>query len=128
MKKSVLSAILLSLAISVPAQKTVYIPSFITREGINLNDPSSKWSYSRSKESENIVVFWEPGFGNDPSSASGSYRVNMTNLLEVAEKSYTFYLDSLGFAVRGSSVLRSIQIDDILIIQHRMGCIRLRAG
>ncbi|NLP02339.1 MAG: hypothetical protein GX089_07585 [Fibrobacter sp.] len=105
MKKSVLSAILLSLAISVPAQKTVYIPSFITREGINLNDPSSKWSYSRSKESENIVVFWEPGFGNDPSSASGSYRVNMTNLLEVAEKSYTFYLDSLGFAVRGSSVL-----------------------
>ena len=50
MKKSVLSAILLSLAISVPAQKTVYIPSFITREGINLNDPSSKWSYSRSKE------------------------------------------------------------------------------
>lgn len=77
---------------------------FITRTGEDMNDPSSQWCYSRSRESENIVVFWEAGFGNDPSTAEGSYRVDMDNLMEVAEKSYSMYLDSLKFAIKGSSV------------------------
>ena len=53
---------------------------------MDLNKPSGQWSYSRSQETENIVVFWEAGLGHDPSTATGSYRVNMTGLLEAAEK------------------------------------------
>ncbi len=71
---------------------------------MDLNSSSSQWSYSRSRESDNIVVFWESGFGTDPSKVSSSYRVNMDTLLQVAEKSYSFYLDSLKFAIKGSSV------------------------
>ncbi|MFP4416945.1 MAG: hypothetical protein ACLFSB_06710 [Chitinispirillaceae bacterium] len=40
----------------------MYIPSSITRKGMDLNDPSpSQWCYSRSMETHNIAVFWEAG-------------------------------------------------------------------
>jgi len=101
---SLLLMLLLTFASSAWAQKQVYIPSFITRERMDLNDPNSQWCYCRSMETENFIVFWEPGFGSNPSTASGSYQVNMTSLLDVAEKSYAYMIDSLGFAVRGQSV------------------------
>ena len=103
---SLITILLMSLAFvsSAWAQKQVYIPLFITREGMDLNNPESQWCYCRSMETENFVVFWEPGFGSNPSIASGSYQVNMTSLLEVAEKSYAYMIESLGFAVRGQSV------------------------
>lgn len=104
MKYIITIALILSATISMFAQKQVYIPRFITNTGMNLNDLNSQWSYSRSMETENIVVFWEPGFGNDPSTAAATYRVDMNELLEVAEKSYSVYLDSLKFAIKGSSV------------------------
>ena len=104
MKRVFVCTILLSISLSLSAQKTVYIPRFITQAGMDLNSSSSQWCYARSRESENVVVFWEEGFGSDPSTSSGSYRVNMSTLLEVAEKSYSVYLDSLKFAIRGSSV------------------------
>jgi hypothetical protein len=71
---------------------------------MDLTKSSSQWCNARSKESDNVAVFWESGFGSDPSSASGSYRVNMTTLLQTAEKAYAVYQDSLKFAIRGSSV------------------------
>ncbi|MBN1604150.1 MAG: hypothetical protein JW915_21245 [Chitinispirillaceae bacterium] len=93
---------LLAISPSISAQKTVYIPGSI--KSMNLNSSSSKYCYARSKESDNVVVFWEAGFGSDPSTASGDYRVNMATLLSVAEKAYTVYLDTLKFASKGSSV------------------------
>ena len=77
---------------------------------MDLNNPSSKWCYSRSKESENVAVFWEAGFGSDPSTASGNYKVNINTLLQVAERSYSFYLDTLKFAIKGSSVTDSYKL------------------
>ncbi len=104
MKNIALCALLLSLSLSASAQKEVYIPKFITSAGMDLNKSSSQWCYSRSKESDNVVVFWEAGFGNDPSTASGSYRVDINTLFTVAEKTYSVYLDSLKFAIKDSSV------------------------
>lgn len=103
MQKILFSTLILCLGFYASAQKTVYIPKSITST-MDLNNSSSKWCYSRSKESENVAVFWEAGFGNDPSTASGNYRVNLNTLLQVAEKSYSFYLDTLKFALKGSSV------------------------
>ena len=104
MKKNVLNVLLLFLAITSFAQKTVYIPRFITNENMDLNNPASQWCYARSTQTDNIIVFWEAGFGTDPSTATGTYKVNMQTLLDVAQKSYTTYLDSLKFAIKGSSV------------------------
>ena len=104
MKNSSLFFLLLTITLSVSAQKEVYIPRFITSAGMNLDNASSQWCYSRSKETDNVVVFWESGYGNDPSTASGSNRVNITTLLEVAEKAYCIYCDTLKFAIEGSSV------------------------
>ncbi|NOT36540.1 MAG: DUF4859 domain-containing protein [Saprospiraceae bacterium] len=89
---------------SLGAQKTVYIPTFITNTGMNLNDTTSQWCYARSIETENIVVFWEPGFGADPTNSPSPYTVDMKNFMEVAEKSYRIMLDSLKFAIKDSSV------------------------
>ncbi|MFZ1517119.1 MAG: DUF6055 domain-containing protein [Saprospiraceae bacterium] len=89
---------------SLGAQKSVYIPRFITNTGMDLNDDKSQWSYARSVETENVVVFWEPGFGADPSLSPSPYTVDMNNLIEVGEKSYRIMLDSLKFAIKDSSV------------------------
>ncbi len=83
-------------------QKTIYIPKFI--KSMDLNSSSSQWCHARSKQSDNVVVFWEAGFGTDPSTASGSYKVDINKLLGVAEKAYSFYLDTLKFATSGTSV------------------------
>ncbi len=104
MKRIYVFALILSLSLSVSAQKQVYIPNFITNEGIDVNDPSSQWCYAYTMETDNVVVFWEPGFGDDPSTASGSYQVDMNALLQGAEKSYSVNVDSLEFAIKGSSV------------------------
>lgn len=84
------------------AQKTVYIPSFITNTGMDLNDNNSQWSYRRSIETDDLVVFWEPGFGNDPAIAPNPFRIDMESLIATSEKSFSFFVDSLKFAIKGS--------------------------
>ena len=104
MNKSLLLLLqLLLYSLSVSAQKTVYMPKSISNR-MDLNSSSSQWCYVRSRESDNVVVFWESGFGSDPSTAPGDYRVDITTLLKVAEKCYSFYRDTLQFALEGSSV------------------------
>lgn len=104
MKNLGLSFFLAFISLSLFAQKEVYIPSFITRENTDLNDPNSQWCYCRSLETENFIIFWEPGFGNDPSTATGTYQVDIDHLGQVAEKCFRTYTDSLKFAIPGSSV------------------------
>jgi hypothetical protein len=102
MKLKIIFLILLMNSSAAFSQKTVYIPKSI--KSMDLSNTSSQWCNARSKQSDNIVVFWEAGFGNDPSTASGSYKVDINKLLGVAEMAYTFYLDTLKFAIKGSSV------------------------
>lgn len=105
MKKIVLYFILMLWASTSFGQKTVYIPRFITRVNMDLNNTSSQWCYARSMQSDNVVIFWEPGYGIDPlQNTDPFYRVNVKNILDIAENSYKIYLDSLKFAIRGSSV------------------------
>lgn len=94
--------LLLFAAFPVSGQKTVFIPA--SMKNMDLNSTSSQWCTARSKQTDNVVLFWESGFGSNPSTASGSYRVDIDKLLSVAEKSYTTYLDTLKFAIKGSSV------------------------
>lgn len=86
------------------AAKQVYIPTFITNTGMDLNNAASQWSYSRSMETDNWIIFWEAGFGSDPSKATGDYHVDMETLKAVAENSFAMYTDSLKMVIKGSSL------------------------
>ena len=97
-------ALALLLLPSAFAAKAIYIPSFITSTGMNLNSTSSQWCYARSVQTDNWIIFWEAGFGSDPSTASGSSKVDIPTLEAVAEKSFTTYEDSLQMVVKDSSV------------------------
>lgn len=35
---------------------------------MDLQNPASQWSYHRMAYTENFVIFWEKGFGNDLSN------------------------------------------------------------
>lgn len=99
------------------AQKLVYEPSFLAREGINLKDCSTPYCYDRSVQTDNWIILWQAGFGKDPSTATGSYKVNMTALKEVAEKSYATYVDSLKMVLKGSSLTDKYKMMIFLLYQ-----------
>lgn len=108
--------ILLCFAISTSAQKTIYIPNTFNQNGAddycnkygkngrinsidNLTDETERWSKARSFETENIICFWEPGFGNDPTKlknpASTSQTFNLKLYLAECEKIFNFHVNTL---------------------------------
>ncbi|NLD95232.1 MAG: DUF4859 domain-containing protein [Fibrobacter sp.] len=106
MKKNItgILGLCLILPLTTLAQKTIYEPAFFKSEGINLNNTSSKFCNARSKQNDDIVIFWESGFGSDPSTASASYKVDINTMLQEAQKAYDYYVDSLKFVLKGKSV------------------------
>lgn len=81
--------------------KQIYIPYEL--RNMDFNSTKSQWSYHRMDTSENIVVFWEEGFGEIPSKAEDEdMRFGVKSLLNNAEKFYTYYRDSLKFIENGS--------------------------
>ncbi|MDR1414716.1 MAG: DUF6055 domain-containing protein [Odoribacteraceae bacterium] len=96
----------------IPAGKQIYKP---VQENIRQQDfysETSSWSYHRMASSENIVVFWEPGFGDDPNSAAlpADLRVDIADLLAKGEQYYAFYRDSLRFVAPGASRTDSLKM------------------
>jgi hypothetical protein len=105
--KSILTGILyicLILPLSAIAEKTIYEPTFFKNEGITLTSTSSKFCNARSIQNDDIVIFWENGFGADPSTAPATYKVDINKVLQDAQKAYNFYVDSLKFVIKGKSV------------------------
>lgn len=89
------------------AQKTVYIPDIwvynpSTEEYTEGGNPDLQWSFSRSKESDNCIIFWQKGFGSNPASAPSLDGVSMTfdvdAVLQVAENCYALNVNQLGFS------------------------------
>ncbi|HKJ42724.1 MAG TPA: DUF6055 domain-containing protein, partial [Sunxiuqinia sp.] len=73
--------------------KKVHIPTWMMGD---VNNPENDWSYERSKKSKDWILFWEPGFGSELEPIVDSS-------LELAEKCFEFYADSLHFITKGSS-------------------------
>lgn len=52
---------------------------------MDLQNPESKWSYRRMACTENFVIFWEKGFGNDlsnpPQLEGHDMKVDLPNLM-----------------------------------------------
>ena len=108
MKRIITAFIVLTTSLSLFAQKKVFIPEDL--RVMDLNNPDSKWSYSRSVETENLIFFWEKGFGNDldnpPMLEGKPMRFNLDNLKNRVEDFYRFFRDSLKFSLPGSKADR----------------------
>lgn len=108
--------------LSVIPQKKIYQPKESTAhdtsgddEGIEFGWNATKWSKNRMVSTDNIVLFWAPGFGDNITTApdfiqikeSGdtlrhNMKVDLPNLLSKLENFYGFFRDSLQFTKPGS--------------------------
>lgn len=71
---------------------------------------NSKWCFQRSMESEHFVVFWEAGFGDDPTQAGSTYAFDPEDLLEKGERYFDVYANELGFIEEGNSTTDTYKI------------------
>lgn len=125
MKKRILLlfAVVISLSTSVIAEKSLYIPWEWKNSGDSLlykeNDPDNKytWSKTRSKESENFVVYWDKYYGNTlPTNAPSQYRVDLDDLLQKAEEFYKLNVETLKFANLSVSKLSKYKM--MIVLNH----------
>ncbi|GAA3935040.1 T9SS type A sorting domain-containing protein [Chitinophaga oryziterrae] len=77
---------------SVAAQKTVYIPAEFSTAPLNT------WSYSKSYQSANFIVFWGNVVGTDPANYSDpNLAFNPQSICDTLEKIYTRYIKEIKF-------------------------------
>lgn len=90
--------------VTLPEGKKIYIPDDL--KGMNLQNPESQWSYHRMAYTDNFVIFWEKGFGNDLAAApdlnGNRMTVDLENLKQKLESFYTYFYNDLAF-VKGKS-------------------------
>jgi hypothetical protein len=99
------TALILLLPLSLAAQKQTYIPKDL--QGMNLQSDTSQWCYSRSYATNDLVVFWEKGFGPDlakaPDLQGHNMKVDLNNLVTQLTRFYHYYTDTLKFVLPGSN-------------------------
>lgn len=87
-----------------PEGKAIYIPNDLKNN--DFTNDSSEWSYYRMAYTDNIVIFWQKGFGHDlsnpPALDGHDMSVNLQNLMDKLEYFYQFYRDDLKFVLPGS--------------------------
>lgn len=92
MKTHVLLFLCLLLTGSIAAQKTIFIPSEFS------SAPLNTWSYSKSYQSTNFIVFWGNVVGTNPATYSDvNLRFNPQSVCDTLEKIYTKFVTELGF-------------------------------
>ncbi len=106
MKKNLLFSLLFCLLSfsTAMAQKQLYLPSQMKSEGYSDTDKTQMWCKLRSRESENFIVYWQSGYGdNDPNSSAtaSAYRVDVDDMLAKLESFYDLYINKLKFAEVG---------------------------
>ena len=93
---------------SLHAQKKIYIPEDL--RGMDLQADTSKWSFKRSIETDDLILMWERGFGNDtsnpPALEGKPMAFNLGNLRDRVQSFYHFFRDTLEF-VRDNQTPRS---------------------
>ncbi len=117
------------------AQKTVYIPdewkhpwpsdSLLYKE----SDPDNKytWSKTRSVESDNVIVFWDKGYGSTlPSKSPAAYRVDEQDLLKKCEAFYDLEINRLGFVDQAKTNLRNYKV--MVLLNHTTGWVCYGGG
>lgn len=108
MKQTIALLSLFVISLSLQAQKGIFIPEDLQK--MNLDDSESKWSFVRSAQTENLIFFWEKGFGNNldnpPMLEGKPMKFDLENLKKRVENFYCFFRDSLKFSLPGSKADR----------------------
>ena len=85
-------------------QKKVYIPEDL--KAMNLEADTSQWSFKRSIATDDLILMWERGFGNDvsnpPQLEGQPMSFDLENLRDKVQSFYTFFRDTLAFSKPGS--------------------------
>lgn len=85
-------------------QKLVFVPDSL--KPYNLDDDTARWCWRHSSQTQNIVYFWEKGFGDDtsfpPSLGGQPMKFDIGNLQTQVERFYRFFRDTLKFSLPGS--------------------------
>lgn len=113
------------------AQKSIYIPNEWTNPPINYHGTADSllysetdtqnqytWSKSRSKESDNVIVFWDKGYGSTAPNeldSSSDYYVDIDDLLEKCEAFYELET-TLGFVDPKTSNISKYKV--MVLINH----------
>jgi hypothetical protein len=92
----------------------VYVSSAYTGSGVL--DKSGTYFMGRSIESDHFILFWEPGFGNDPSAAATGYKTDVNLVLQRAEACYKMYTDSLKFVDKTSTKMNNYKM--IILLKY----------
>ncbi|MCH5237469.1 MAG: hypothetical protein J1E95_06695 [Muribaculaceae bacterium] len=92
-------------SIGPPEGKEVYIPYEL--RGMDLYDKNSQWYWGRTKSTQDVILFWAKGFGDDLSKAPAlqgeNMRVDAENLLAKVQEFYDFYYNELKFVKPGTT-------------------------
>lgn len=134
MKRLVFSYFLLAVGcLAGYAQKKIYIPQEWRNRTDTLiwkeSDPDNRytWSKSRSKESDNVIVLWDKGYGNTiPTNAPSAYRVDIDDLLKKAEAFFDLEINQLGFVDPENSNLNKYKV--MILLNHDTGWICYGGG
>jgi hypothetical protein len=90
----------------------LYKPS--TYASNDYTDPTARWSFERSMESEHFVVFWEKEFGTTNVNFSG---LTPSTMLSNCERIWQVYIDQLGFLEPGKSTTDKYKIEIYVLSQ-----------
>ena len=106
------------------AQKALYIPNEWKAQRTDTllykeTDTENKytWSKSRSKESDNFIVYWDKYYGNTiPTNAPSTYKVDVDDLLKKAEFFYSLNIGKLAFCDENNSKVSKYKM--MILLNH----------
>lgn len=86
----------------------------IVWDGGDPSDEASRYSWRRSIRSDNFMLLWDRGFGDDPHTAPALAGRDMTcdpqHVLDKCEEFYAYYRDTLKFLDEGSNADRYLMM------------------
>lgn len=92
-------------AVALPKGKKIYVEK--AWEGMDLNNENSEWSYKRLYCTDDIAIFWQKGFGADPTKAPDlkgqDMKFDPKVLAEKLESFYKYFYNNLDFVVKGKT-------------------------
>ena len=104
MRRIILFILGICASISLCAQKKIYIPKDL--RGMDLEADTSKWSFKRSIETDDLILMWERGFDHDTSNPpmldGKPMGFNLMNLRDRVQSFFHFFRDTLEFSRPGS--------------------------
>lgn len=91
--------------VALPKGKKIYVEQAWSK--MDLNDENSEWNYKNMYCTENIAIFWQKGFGPDPTKAPDlegqDMKFDPKYLGAKLEEFYKYFYNELEFVVKGKT-------------------------